>query len=289
MADPNANPVLSERWLRWASRWVRWRPLLARWAAALAVALAVALLGYSAYSWLDYLWLSAGRERQLYQELSRSVDARPLHEARAPQSVRTLAAVVLSASGRAGAYDVLAKLSNPNPQWLADVSYQVVADGVAGPVERTFVLNDEEKFVIGVGLAAAPGAQVEVRLLGVAWQRLREPALFNDQKPRFLVSDPTAAPVSGGATPLTRVAFTVTNESINSFWSVGFTVIVVSGDRPVAARYTTIEQVRSGERREVSLNLPGTVPAGSRALVIPEVNVADSTVFMPVSGLPITF
>lgn len=291
--QPNVNPVLNESWFKWASRWVRYRPILQKIALVSAIIVEAVLILYSSYGWLDYFVISRNRENLLYQELSRPLDFREINQTRSPKPVAILSALTLPGGGLGGSYDVLAKLSNPNQNWLASVSYQFVVDGEKGPASEILMLNDDEKYIIGAGLASSPSASAELIINSVNWQRLREWAKFNERKPRLSISDVKFAPViqrGGEVSPLGRVSFTVTNESSYNFWSIGFKIILLRGDRPVAARFMTLEQVRSTEQRPVSLNIYNIAnSAVDHVLVVPEVNITDPGVYMSVPGESIGF
>ncbi|OGL87407.1 hypothetical protein A3I40_02465 [Candidatus Uhrbacteria bacterium RIFCSPLOWO2_02_FULL_48_12] len=291
----NINPVLNERWLKWASWWVNNRPSIQKIWLVAVIATEAILIGYSGYVWLDYLVFGRREEEQLYQDLSRTTDMKSLHQIMAPQPIAVLSADVLPAGGSGGSYDVLAKVANPNTRWVAFISYQFIIGGETAPpsVTETYILNSDERFVIGAGLARSASAKAEMAITNVRWQRLREPARFNERKPSFKVTDVSFAPVAergGTYGSVSRVSFNVTNESSLNFWSVGFTIVLLQGDKAAAARHTTLDQVRSMEKRSVSLNIYNVQSSAvNKVLVVPEVNVADPDVFMSVPGGPIGF
>lgn len=291
--QPNINPVLNERWFKWASRWVTYRPILQKIALAGTIMLEAILLVYSGYVWVDYLIVNRNREKLLYQELSQSINYGELHPLMAPKPISVIIVQTMPAGGRGGSYDVIAKLANPNSKWLATVSYQFAVSGENGPLSQTYILNDEEKYIIGDSLATSSGAAAEIIITAVKWQRLREWNKFNERKPNFAVSDVKFTPLTsrkGGEPIVNRVSFNITNESSYNFWSVGLKVIPLKGELAVAARATTIEQVRSQEKRFVSLNIYNVSASFvDSVLVVPEVNVADPDVFMSVEGKPINF
>ncbi|KKU48372.1 hypothetical protein A3H10_04470 [Candidatus Uhrbacteria bacterium RIFCSPLOWO2_12_FULL_46_10] len=289
----STNPVLSESWFKWASRWVRYRPILQKIALVSVIVIEAVLIIYSSYVWIDYFVISRNREKFMYQELSRPLDLHKINQTLSPKPITILYPLTLPAGGSGGLYDVLAKLANSNQNWLALVSYQFAVNGEKGPASEILLLNDDEKYIIGAGLAPSPSASVEMIINSVNWQRLRERAKFNERKPRFSISDVKFAPViqkGAPASPIGRVSFTVINESSYNFWSVGFKIILLKGDRPVAARFMTLEQVRSVEQRPASLNIYNIASSAvDHVLVVPEVNITDPGVYMSVPGESIGF
>lgn len=294
----NANPILNERWMRWAAFSVAHRDQLKRWGIISTIIVEAIFLTYAGYGLLDHYVLSRDQEAAMFADLTRSVDVRPLHEATMPTPIAISAASVLPGSAQGGGYDVLAKFLNSNKQWAATVTYHFEGGTEASSADRQItLLNDEEKFVIGAGVASGLGAP-NVVLTNVKWKRLRNVEQFERLKPNFKVENVKfipaesvdSAPDSGGSSiVLSRVAFTVTNESISSFWSVGFTVVLLQGDRPVAARSFAIDKVKSGETRDVSLNLFTSISSVTSVLVVPDVNILDESIFMPADGGSIRF
>lgn len=291
--QPNTNPILNERWLKWASWWVNHRPVIQKIWLVAVIAIEAILIIYSGYVWLDYLVLSRREEEQLYRDLSRAADVESLHQIMAPKPIAVLAVDVLPAGGSSGTYDVLAKLANPNAKWVAYVSYQFIIGDKAGSITETYILNNDERYVIGAGLVPAASAKAEMTITNVRWRRLRELASFNALKPHFNITDISFSPAAeraGAYGTVSRLSFKVTNESGLNFWTVGFTIVMLKNDRAIAVRYTTLEEVRSMETRLVSLNVYNIQSAAvDKVLVEPELNVDDPDVFMSAPGGPINF
>lgn len=276
------NPVLDESWLRRAQLWVTYREPLRKGLLGLVVVVEASLLIYSGYVWLDYLVLSANREAQLYHDLSRrqlNVVPKQVLEAAPLQVSQPL---VLPGSYRDGAYDALVKVVNSNKNWAATVRYRFGE----GREREVTILNDEERFVMGEGAAAGIGAAVDFRLTDVRWQRLRNVEEVNKRKPSFGVAGVRIVPGStlGLGANTQQVQFSVANDSVYDFWSVGFTVVPLQGDAPVIAQYTTVEKFLAGETREVKLNVVATTLNATQVLVLPDVNILDAAVFMTAAG-----
>lgn len=284
------NPVLDEKWLKRATWWEKHGRQLKIAVFGLVVAVEAGLIFFSSYGWLDALWLSRRADAQLIKDLTVWSDVTELHTALAPKPLNIAAAVVLPGSASAGSFDALAKIENPNSEWAATIVYTFVHEGGETAPAATFVLNDDQRFVIGSGVAKSTTLPPVLRLTDIKWQRLIDPEEAAALKPNFLVSDVTLeAPRRLGAGSVSQVGFTVTNESIYSFWSVGFTVILLQRDNPVAARFVTLDQVRSRKQRDVSLNIFSSLPTVTEVLVVPEVNILDASVFMPIESGTTTF
>lgn len=289
-----SNPVLDESWLKRAAWWVRHRAQLKGILVGVILIVSGVFILYSLYVWVDFWGLSREREQRMYADLTRSTNYAALHENLQAASLRAPVVVVLSGSGREGRWDVLTKLVNPNAKWLATVTFKIVSsDGTSSPDQTVTLLNNEEYFVVTRGAAQSPGASVRADFVNVSWQRIRDPEALNERKPKFTVSDVkflSAAELRlSGDLGLSQVQFTVANESINGFWSVDFSVVLLQGESAVAAGTTTLDRFAGGERRDVAMNLYTTIPTVTDVLVVPHVNVADEGVFMDASNTPIKF
>lgn len=250
------------------------------------------LLLWSGYGFLDAYVLSARQERAMLAELSQPPQILQLHGAFDPTPLPVPLVVTLPGSAQDGKYDVLVKFLNPNPQWVARVRFRIIGD-VVGAEQTVTLLNDDERFVLTPGIVRSAGSAPRLEVLDTRWERLRDPALFNERKPNFTVSDVTYQPAGDlagrGTVPVNQVRFTAANESIHGFWAVPFMVILRQGSTELAAQEVTVDAFRSQERRNVALNFFGTIGSGATALVIPQVDVSDESVFMTVPGDPISF
>jgi|GEM_PF-1406529 len=276
MLTGNINPLLDEGWLRRTAFFVKNRDKIRKGLIAIVVVVEAILLIYSGYQWVDYYFLSDQRDYEQEQILTRSSSYIPLHEIMAPDPMGVPSAIVLPGSSKDGRYDVLAKFLNTNPNWVANVHYRF---GASTKEETVKVLNDEGRFVVGAGMAESLGDIPKIMITKVDWTRLREPKIFNDLKPKFVVSDVNF--ISGSSLPQgeispSQVEFTITNESVYGFWSVDLTVVVLQGDRPIAGRVLALDSVQSAEQRKVQINLFTTITGVTEVLVVPTVDVTNS-------------
>lgn len=292
--DNNANPILDEKWLNRAAWWVRNRGRLARVALVVFFVISGGMILYSFYGWADYWFIGRAEEQRLFQELTRSTNYTALHANLRPADIQPSVAVVLPGSGQDGRWDVLVKFVNQNPKWLAAITYRAsTPDGTTPETSTISLLNSEERFVLVPALALSPGANVQVEITDVRWTRLREPETLNKRKPTFTVREvrfisPAELRLSGD-TGVSQVNFVATNESTYGFWAVDFMVVLMQGDRAVAAQATTLDKFAIGEERSVSLNMYTAIPTVTSVLVIPRVDVSRDSAFMNQPGEPIRF
>lgn len=292
MPQSSQDPVLNEKWLMRAAWWVAHKQQLRNGFAAVVLLVSGIAILYSAYGFGSYfIYGRANDERMVAQLVQSGVNHAAVQLAQ-PLSIPTV--VVLPGSGTPGHYDVLAKVVNPNPNWIADVKVNIATSDQPKGVDQTItMLNNDEQFLIGAGLASSTGSTARASIANITWHRLRNVDDLNSRKPKFnvtavhFVSSPELN-ISGNYT-LSQVTFNVENQSIYNFWSVDFTVVVMRGDAPQGAAITTLSKLLSNEKRDVTINFYGNIPTATNVLVIPYVNVADDGSFMQIPSKPIQF
>ncbi|PJE75637.1 hypothetical protein COV04_03500 [Candidatus Uhrbacteria bacterium CG10_big_fil_rev_8_21_14_0_10_48_11] len=278
----NVNPVLNDSWFRWAQFWITNHSRFRLMVIGIVVAVEAVVLLYSGYQLLNLYVFSRVADQQVLYALSTSVDTANWHRIISPHPISTSTGTVLAGSGRNGKYDALVKFFNPNPNWVAWVTYQV-GDGSNGS-DTVLVLNNEERFAVSVGAATSPSANLPIRINNIKWQRLHIPDAFNALKPHFVVSGVSFTSGRGvdsaGLSLPGQVSFTVANESANGFWSTGFTVVLLQGSRAVAAQALALDQLKAGEQRPVTINLYNTILGVTDVLVVPNVDIVNADNFM---------
>ncbi len=81
-----------------------------------------------------------------------------------------------------------------------------------------------------------------------------------------------------------RVSFTVRNTTAYSYWEPSFTILLMRGGSVAGVTRTTLTRLKSGDERSVAVNWFGSLPAVTKVEVIPEVNLFDPDVYMPLSA-----
>ena len=270
------NPLLDEQWLKIASFWTTYRERIRAGLIIVYLVVVGAIFLYGAYRAFDMWVLSANQYKLTMQTLTTFPDYTVSHASRLPQPLPAPIAVVLPESASDGVYDVLLRFSNPNPQWLADVTYQF---GDSSNTVR--ILNGEERLVVVRGAATTLSAVPDIRIADTDWRRVRDVDRLNALKPDLSTEDVAYSSTDGPS----RVAFVLRNNSIYNFWETTLLVALLQGDRAVAARQVQVSQLLSNERREITVNFFGGVGGVTDVLIVPFVDVSNEKVFMTVDSI----
>lgn len=178
--DPSVN-----RWLAFGF-WYQERK------AMLVKVLVRALIAVNALFWLYTLYgvallvldmrASGRRTAELIAPLS---DVAALHQANAPEPLAILGITVLPSAlesniAAASRADFLARVQNPNPDWIMDVEYAFRWEGGETETNRWLVLPGNETFlaVIGAAVSGLPGAAEAELVTSIAWERVKDPSIL---------------------------------------------------------------------------------------------------------------
>ena len=85
-----------------------------------------------------------------------------------------------------------------------------------------------------------------------------------------------------GEAPVNTLNFKLANNSAYSYWQVGGYMILINGNGVVATNYLLVDQLKAGEIRDVSVNWAQSLPPVSTYLIEPEVDILNSSAYMPV-------
>jgi hypothetical protein len=272
LSNKNENLLLNDRWLRLAEFWANNRERFRKTILAVVIVVEATLLLYSGWLLFDMFVLNAQRDAKVIQQLGVFPDYTRLHPLISPDPLPPPVAVVLAESASNGMYDVLLRFSNPNPDWYVDVYYE---SGQQTGMAR--VLNNQERLVVLPGVANSLSGLPTITVTNTRWKRIKNLDEFVRRTPDLII-DNVQYSVSGNEPG--RVGFTLTNDSIFNFWEVSATVALLQGDRAIAARQVQLNELLSGEEREVGVNFFGGVGSVTDVLVVPFVDVANDGVFM---------
>lgn len=274
--EQKQNPLLDEQWLQIASFWTTYRDRIRTGLIVVYLTIVGVIILYGAFLAFDMWVLSAKQHRDAIQSLTTFPDYTTRHAAIAPKSLPAPVAVVLPESASEGVYDVLLRFSNPNPQWLVDVTYQY--EDKSNTVR---ILNGEERLVVVQGAATTLGTVPAISIVDTNWRRVRDVERLNALKPEIVTEDVVYLSSDGPS----RVSFILRNNSIYNFWEATLLVALLQGDRAVAARQIQVSQLLSSEERAVTVNFFGGVGGVTDVLIVPFVDVSSEKVFMAVDAM----
>jgi len=183
--------------------------------------------------------------------------------------------------------DYVVNLQNSNENWIIKkVTVQLVNAGQVIDQKETFVYPNENKYVVFFNEKDAPQNSSSVSFVSVNWQRTENFADFATPRLNFAVSDIKFQAVSSGnrkdGAPVSTLDFKLANNTAYGYWQVGVYMILMNGGRIGAANYLALDQLKAGEIRDVSVNWTQSLPSVSTYLILPEVDILNSSSYMPV-------
>lgn len=185
-----------------------------------------------------------------------------------------------------GRYDIVARVKNPNSDWVVKkVIYQFISGDKVIAEKTSFIFPGEEKFLAVFNTEPTSLGGVTLRFKEISWQRELNFADFSPQYLNFDISEinimtPSQLSIRGKL-PVTKVTFKVKNQSAYNFWQVGFYVALYSGSKLIGLNYTLLDQFKSGEEKRAEVNWIQSLSTPNRAEILPEVDILNPDVYMP--------
>jgi len=283
--DPSAD--FSAGQLKFASWYVSHKLLLKKILIGFLIGLNVIFWGYGLYGLVIHYFVEGPALDQALRELSRSADLAAIRAKIEPQSLEIGTVSILS--GGKGKYDLSAKVSNPNPAWRVEFDYSFVADGEAQKTKQGFILPGDEKFLINLGVeSTARIRSANLEISNLRWQRvdaheISDYETWSGERLNFAFENVKFSPaVITDSLTVSRVTFNAKNLSAYSFWDVGFYIFLYRGSSVATINYITLEEFISGQTRQVEVSWFEPLSAITQVKVVPEVNIFDPKVYMPV-------
>ena len=86
-----------------------------------------------------------------------------------------------------------------------------------------------------------------------------------------------------GELPVSTLNFKITNGSAYSYWQVGVYMVLLGPGNVAGANYIALDQFLSGQTREIEMRWYEVLSSVNKVEILPEINVLDSGVYMPVN------
>lgn len=246
----------------------------------------VIMVGFSSYRWAEYLivgyWQDEDMRVAQTQEFVNYTLLQPAYSAR-PLQIEG-ADVYASAKEK---YDFVTTVKNPNPEFVARVTYKYEFTGGETEVREQMVLPLREQLlpILGHTSDFSPN-NFQLTLLKVRWQRVNEHQIpdanaYIGERLNFSLSPVSSTPATVDLPA--RVQFRIQNNSAYSLWEPVFWVELEENGLRQGVSLVTLRQFRSGESREVEIR-PLSLSNVTNVRIIPVINVFDRRVFMPIGS-----
>ncbi len=189
-------------------------------------------------------------------------------------------------------YDFYVPITNPNPNFYAEFSYVfTTADGETDEQQGFLLPGDENKPLLALAYhSTTRPTNVNVDFRNFRWHRVDQHLIpdytaWAQERFAFDITNVNfTSDIQFDSQKIGRVTFTVSNPRPYSFWEPAFYLVLERGTSVVGVTRTTLDRFETGDTRDVSVDWFGALPAVTKVEVIPEVNLFDLSVFMPLSG-----
>lgn len=232
------------------------------------------------FSGIKFLFYELGREQHnlfLAGLTTSNIDYAGLRAKNKPSALIVESVAIIRNGNKS---DLIARAFNPNQIWAVEsLKYNFLVDGISRGQGETYFLPQEEKYLFAFNLSGAirpSGANLE--LFEINWQRIKGEKSV--EAPNFGISEIQFLSADENFPDYTRLSFKVQNLTPYNFWSVSFPVLILRGQRVIAANIASKEQFFSGSAHTLEVSWPFYVSQG-KVLIYPEVNIFDPAVIMP--------
>ena len=281
---PGRDEQLSEKQLDRGYWWVTHKVQVRKVFTIVLGVVAFVLVVYALYGFGDWFFGSGVYERfqtgQLAQPLTNFTSFR---EADRPRDLTAESAIVLGAGDKK--YDMVARTTNPNPQWWVEFEYRF---GDATPAKKAFLLPGESRYLAALGVQSdARPSVTDVKIENIMWHRVNlhntrpDIATWMNERLNVRITDTNFSPPEAtDPVPVWRAMFTVENDTGFSYFNVGFMVTLLSGSRVVGVNQVVISDLRAGERRAVDASWFSDIPTVTKVEVKPILNIFDDHLYI---------
>jgi len=190
-----------------------------------------------------------------------------------------------------GKYDVLAKVSNPNPRLGAakfDYSFRLL-DAEKKTISKSegssFILPGQTKYVLAFNLLpAAKPDSLDFEIKSFEW------SVFSEyEEPDITIFAKEFNLAGGGETNFATLKAKLRNQSGFDFHEIAADIVIRDGSgNAVAVNKTNFNDVRTNEEREVSAGWKNSFsidPMSARIEIMPEVDVFENENFLKQHGV----
>lgn len=271
--------------------WIEHRTVIKRLGLTLFFLLDLFFVGWTIYAFLDFGVFNYFQERAMVGSIVDGVaHFHTVSQAHAASGLKTGPVQLFTVDATRS--DFYVELTNPNLDWQATFDYHFTYGSESTPSQKGFILPGEvgkPLVALAVNVSPAPSSAT-LSVSQLIWTRVNHHAiadypLWQSERSDFILSDVVFDPsVTLGTATIGRTSFTVTNASAYGFWNPTFTIVLYRNDHPVGVTTVAVPSLKGGESRQVAVNWFGTVPQANATLILPNIDLFDPTLYMPLRG-----
>lgn len=185
-------------------------------------------------------------------------------------------------------YDFVARIKNPNDNWIAKIVYKFSFSNGETDLAQTTILPGQDRPVAFFGydsLALPRGVSFEI--VDTSWQRvdnhdIADAVSYISQRINFPVEnfEFTRASASKNITS-NIIKFDIFNDSAFSYWEVPVYVEILEGNQSRGIIYLVLDKFKTQEIRSVDLRSTVNNLNVTNIRIWPIINVFDDSVYLP--------
>lgn len=177
--------------------------------------------------------------------------------------------------------DAFVVMANRNDGWYARADL-VIKGSVDEELARKkiMLLPGEELTFVALALPQSSSRSIAPKLERIKYARMSDrDRAFEREKKDITVSDIRFIPASESGTtrliPITKLRFSVMNQTTSDFWEVRIPVVMKSGNKVQALHEAVFSELSAGQRKEVELSWYSVVSEGDSFDIRPFVDILD--------------
>jgi len=245
---------------RFAYWFLQNKPLFKKILLYFSVVLIALLWVYFFIICIQYL-INIQKTKDIFTDLGRNyVNYRAVS---APQNLLIANEAILSAGNNK--YDAFAILKNPNTYWGANITYQFSISGIATTPKNIFILPLQEIFIADLGLEGSIiQKDISLQIIDKQWQGIgalsllpRKDIIF--EQPKYSINE-FSEDSNDNYSSVTAAIF---NRDIYGYKNVKITTLLVSQNIPQGVGVIYLNNLLSGEKRNIEFNWPRKFPFNS--------------------------
>jgi hypothetical protein len=188
-----------------------------------------------------------------------------------------------------GYYDFIALLKNPNDRFAARFNYCFLVEDVEITCREGFALPNEEKYLTALNMDVPDSSKtVNLEIRDLNWRRIDNREIpdwqtFLDSRLNFSFTGVRLARSgmpNNQASPLNYLEFTITNNTAYSYHEAPLNLIFYQGSQIVGAHRYVVNNLLTGESRQVRLNWLTSLSSIDKTEITPDINILDDNVYL---------
>ncbi len=191
-------------------------------------------------------------------------------------------------------YDLYTMLKNDNPKWWVEFDYYFKAAGQQTKKSKGYVLPEEVRYLVALAedFSYYPEG-AELIMENISWRRINQHKItdwesYRDSRLNIKSTDlkfiPAYASELSEKLGLNQLSFKAVNHTAYNYWSVGFMILVYSGNQITGVNHYILYDFMSEQERLVEISWPGNLGRADTVEIIPEINIMADDIYIKYDG-----